>query len=451
MKTFLHKYWTDLVQSYWFIPSLMAATAIGLSVGMIAIDTHADLEWARRFGWAYRNTADGARTLLSTVAGSMLGVAGVTFSITIVSVVYASGQYGPRLLTNFMADRGNQFTLGTFIATFLYCLLVLRTVQPEQGATGAFVPHLSILLAVILSVCSIGVLIYFIHHVPRSIHVSSVVSGVGHELMRKVDRLFPSPRDGTPREDSRRAIDAKARATSSSFEVTSPSSGYLQAIDLEGLIAAAREFDGVVRVERRPGDFVAAGDGIARVIPEDASRNEDRAERVRSHFVIGNHRTAMQDSRFLVRQLVETAARALSPGMNDPRTAMDCMDWMGAVLKLLSEREMPRSDLLDEQDDLRVVVDPATFGEFVEEFFGQVRSYAAADPNAARHAIDVLAEVIERAPSEEDREILLNAATAIVSVAEQSLAARVEIDSVRERFRTAIGEPAMPSPLAIEG
>lgn len=449
MKTFLHKYWTDLVNSYWFVPTLMAATAIGLSYGMIVVDTNVDIAWASAFDWAYRNTADGARTLLSTVAGSMLGVAGVTFSITIVSVVYASGQYGPRLLTSFMADRGNQFTLGTFIATFLYCLLVLRTVQPEQGSTAAFVPHLSILLAVVLSVCSIGVLIYFIHHVPQSIHVSSVVSGVGHELMRKVDHLFPDPRHATPRADSREAVDARTGATDRTLAVDSALSGYLQAIDLEGLIAAAREMDAVVRVVRRPGDFAAVGDVIARVIGRKASPSEDGSERVRSHFVIGHQRNALQDSRFLVRQLMETAARALSPSLNDPRTAMDCMDWMGAVLKRLSEREMPGSDLSDESGDLRVVVDPATFGEFVEEFFGQLRSYAAADPNAARHAIDVLGEVMARAQTENDRATLRDTATSIASVAEQSLSASVEIDSIRERLRSKIGETATPSTGAV--
>ena len=190
-----------LRSSYWFIPSVMALGAIVLSFVTTAIDGRIGPGWIERVSWLYANKPDGARGLLSTVAGSMIGVAGVTFSITIASVVYASGQYGPRLLTNFMSDRGNQVTLGTFIATFLYCLLVLRTIRaadeasgaanPSGDVVGAFVPHVAIVTALVLALASVGVLIFFIHHVPESIHVSHVIAGVGRDLSEKIEKLFP--------------------------------------------------------------------------------------------------------------------------------------------------------------------------------------------------------------------------------------------------------------------
>ncbi|WP_333981088.1 DUF2254 family protein [Sphingomonas aerolata] len=143
--------------------------------------------------WLYASRPDGARQVLSSVGGSMITVAGTVFSVTIAAVVYASGQYGPRLLTNFMRDRGNQVTLGTFIATFLYCLLVLRTIHSadESGGYG-FVPNLALLVGVLLALCSIAVLIYFIHHVPSKIHINSVIEDVGDRLLRGIDDRFPA-------------------------------------------------------------------------------------------------------------------------------------------------------------------------------------------------------------------------------------------------------------------
>jgi uncharacterized membrane protein len=147
--------------------------------------------------WASLNQPEGARTLLATVAGSMITVAGVTFSLTILAVSYATSHFGPRLLDNFMRDRGNQITLGTFLATFLYCLLVLRTVRSgsdifKPGANAAlFVPHLSVLVAIALTLASVGVLIYFIHHIPESIHISNVLHRISRELSDKIEDLYP--------------------------------------------------------------------------------------------------------------------------------------------------------------------------------------------------------------------------------------------------------------------
>ena len=147
-----------------------------------------------RLPWLYAARPDGARSLLSSIGGSMIGVAGTTFSVTIAAVVYASGQYGPRLLSNFMSDRGNQVTLGTFIATFVYSLVVLRTIRsPGEAAqaSAAFVPQLALLVGVVLVLCSIAVLIFFIHHVPSRIHINSVIERIGDRLIEEIDNRFP--------------------------------------------------------------------------------------------------------------------------------------------------------------------------------------------------------------------------------------------------------------------
>ena len=209
MKARLLRLSNDLRESYWFLPSVMALAALLLALAMVYIDTHSGTAWMDRLPWLYAARPDGARSLLSSIGGSMIGVAGTTFSVTIAAVVYASGQYGPRLLSNFMSDRGNQVTLGTFIATFLYSMIVLRTIrspgETEAGA-AAFVPQLALLVAVLLVMCSIAVLIFFIHHVPMRIHINNVIERIGERLIKEIDTRFPvfvgaplTERDDDPR------------------------------------------------------------------------------------------------------------------------------------------------------------------------------------------------------------------------------------------------------------
>ena len=195
MRARLLRWSNDLRESYWFVPTVMAVAALLLALAMVYVDSHAGSTWMDGLAWLYAARPDGARSLLSSIGGSMIGVAGTTFSVTIAAVVYASGQYSPRLLSNFMSDRGNQVTLGTFIATFVYSLVVLRTIR-SAGESGAgapvFVPQLALLVALILVLCSIAVLIFFIHHVPMRIHINNVIERIGDRLIREIDTRFPT-------------------------------------------------------------------------------------------------------------------------------------------------------------------------------------------------------------------------------------------------------------------
>lgn len=432
--------WEAVRSSYWFIPSLMTIGAAVLSVVLIGVDGRVGGEWIREVPYFYGNRPEGARAVLSTIAGSMIGVAGVTFSITIASVVYASGQYGPRLLANFMDDRGNQITLGTFIATFLYCLLVLRTIRTAAegaGALGEFVPHVATLVGLALAVASVGVLIYFIHHVPESIHVSNLVAGVGRDLLKKVDTLFPERiGQGTTTREAERDDAATTDVPETFFDeaerVTANGTGYVSGIDADAILRLATEHDLLVRIRHRPGDFVADGDTLVLAWPPD--RVSDEACRaLQTSFAWGAQRTARQDVRFLVNELVEIAARALSPGVNDPFTAISCVDWLGAALKDLAERDFPNPERYDESGALRVVAHPTTFGEFVGGVYGQLRPYLAADRNAALHALKTIGEVAGRAVNDSQRAALRHEADAILDGANASLSLEADRLSVRQR------------------
>ena len=433
MRAQLLSIWNSVNNSYWFIPTLMVLAALGLAFGLPALDVFLGPDWIADTEWLTANRPEGARNLLTTVAGSMIGVAGVTFSITIASVVYASGQYGPRLLTNFMEDRGNQVTLGTFIATFLYCLLVLRTIRSAAEDGVNFVPHISVLVGLALALCSIGVLIYFIHHTPESIHVSNVIAGVGRDLQAKVDTLFPA-RIGAPTASAR--DDVRTELPPAFFDdalrVRAERSGYVQAVDDDGLVAAATDGDLVIRLRYRPGDFVALGDTLALAWPPD--RAADSADGVRLAFALGAQRTALQDTRFLVNELVEIAARALSPGVNDPFTAVTCLDWLGAGLKDLAERDFPPPERYDADGALRIVAEASTFADFLDHVFGQLRPYLAADPNAALRALLTMGEVGGRADAD-GRAELRRHADALLAGALDALTVDADRDAVRRRHR----------------
>ena len=433
--------WDSVRSSYWFIPSILSVLAIALAVLLPVVDNRVGPDWIDRVSFLQGNKPDGARAFLSTIAGSMIGVAGVTFSITIASVVYATGQYGPRLLTNFMDDRGNQITLGTFIATFLYCLLVLRTVRSADEAVGAeaFVPHIAVLTALALALASIGVFIFFIHHVPESIHVSNLVAGVGGDLLDRMGSLFPERiGEGRTTREAEADDDARTSVPDGFFEearrVEADSAGYVRGVDSDALLGLAAEHDLLVRVRHRPGDFVAVGDTLVLAWPPDRATDE-AADDIRTAFAWGSQRTARQDVRFLVNELVEIAARALSPGVNDPFTAVSCLDWLSAALKALADRDFPEPTRHDEDGALRVIAQPTTYGEFVEAVYSQLRPYVAADRNAVLHALTTIGEVAGRATDRSQREALRVQADALLQGATDALALEADRRDVRERHR----------------
>lgn len=393
MSTRLRKYWESFRSSFWFTPTLMAASAAVLAFGTVYLDESLPDSW-HHSGWIYGGGAEGARAVMSVIASSMITVAGVVFSITIVALTLASSQFGPRLLRNFMRDTANQVVLGTFIATFLYCLLVLRTIRGVDERE--FVPHISVTAGVLLGVASLGVLIYFIHHVSVSIQASFILSTVSHELRAAIDRLFPEELGhdalALAADDSAEADQVEAGGR----PVCATDSGYVQAIDNDRLLELAREHDLVVSVSCRPGRFVIAGSDIASLAP--SSRSSDAlVHSVREMFIIGRERNSTQDVEFVVSQLVEVALRALSPGINDPFTAISCIDWLAVGLSQLAGRVLPSARRLDSEGNLRVIADSVTFAGVADIAFNQIRAAGQPHPVIGIRLLDAIAAIAARA------------------------------------------------------
>lgn len=422
----------ELRNSYWFVPAVMTAGAVVLSILTLWVDGR--LTSGNQPGWLrvilYSGGADGAREVLSAIAGSMITVAGVVFSITIVALTLASNQFGPRLLSNFMSDRGNQITLGTFISAFLYSLLILR--KTRTGETEQ-VPHLSVAVALMLAVAGISVLIYFIHHVASQIQAPNLVASIGADLEGYVDRIFPHAEGLEHGRAAHREVPLPDGFEGDARGVDASSSGYVEFVDLDDLLALAEDRDLVVRLQVRPGRFVVRGTTLAEVWPPDLVDDTVRARIARS-MVTGSRRTPAQDFEFPVQQLAEIAVRSLSPGINDPYTANSCIQWLSSVLSKLSDHAFSSSQLVDHEGALRVVVAaPVQFDELVGEAFDGIRQSADFHTSVYVALLRALTDIASRARTPPRFEPLLAQGRLVLEAAERGVKQSADLDVVRRK------------------
>jgi uncharacterized membrane protein len=435
-------YWEAVRQSFWFVPMLMSLAAIALSIVTITLD---DLGFGKilpHITWLYAGTPEGARTLVAVIGSSMIGLAGVIFSVTIVALTLASGQFGHRVLRSYMDDRGSQITMGTFLAAFLYCLLVLRNIQgPVEGDAEASIPQLSLITALVLALAGMGVLIYFIHHTAASIHAPNIIAAVADELFTAIQRLYPEEVGNPPRKhpgpsESEAAAHVQRVLAQESCTVRATRGGYVQRIEGNQLLAAASRHDVLVHIEQRPGRFVQRNDPVLRVWPPVA---EDALDELRDTLLVGSQRSLAQDAEFAMEQLVEIAVRALSPGINDPFTAMLCVDKLGEALSLLATRRIPSPYRVDESRRIRIVAYPKTFCSFLDTAYNQIRQYAESSLAVLLRMLEAIERVAHRAQHPDDRQCLAEHARMVHQLALARSAAgrdRGEVDTRYARIAT---------------
>lgn len=396
MKDQLLDVWEVIHSSFWFVPTLLAVLAVALAYGAVTLDRNVGSSFAASLGFVWSGGAAGARSLLSTIAGSMITVAGTVFSITIVALTLASSQFGPRLLRNFVRDTGVQITLGTFTATFLYCILVLRTVRSQDE--GAFIPSIAITVGIGLAIISLGVLIFFIHHVSVSIQAESLIAKIGKELHAAIDEHFPATAPFHSAARSAEQAFEQAIVDRGTIRVESPHSGYVLSIDVEELITHARQSNTLLILHCSPGDFMLRGDCLVEqskgAAPQLAQKD---CKSLSSCFKLGKQRTEEQDVRYGARQLAEIASRALSPGINDPYTAMGCLDWMSAALARVLDREPPLAFLKDADGTVRLKQNLPAFQSLCLAMIEPIISYGLDSEQVASHTMEVLSRVIVRA------------------------------------------------------
>ncbi len=414
----------DLIrESYWFWPTAMCLAAMATAVVTTYFDDIRQFDILTSAGLAPAVGADSARDVLSTIASSMLGVAGVSFSILVAAFVFASGQFGPRILSNFMRDRANQVVLGIFASTFLYCTIVLRIIGDDS------VPGLSVTVALLSALVSVFALLFFFHHAPESIRLMRIVHDTGGQLLKEIDHLFPE--GGEERDtDVPARDDAVEAAEGQPCPVPAHGNGYVRFVDHGSLMEIAREEDLTIRLDRRSGDFVVDGRPLAWIWP--AGRVGRSLEKeVRECFTLGASRTPSQDVEFLFELLMDVASRALSPGVNDPRTAMICLDWITSGLSR-ALRGRPRSAVrCDDDGKVRLILRGRHFQHLLEHGFGRLRPYFQADAAAALHMMARIGGLILETEDGHHRDLLLGMARDLAEGADKNL----EVDSDRRKVR----------------
>lgn len=350
--------WLRLRQTFWFLPAVLCTVSVILAELLIFVDQPiGDADLGPLGAVITRVGESGSRDLLGAIAGSMLTVASTTFSITIAVLALSSSTYGPRLVRNFMADRGNQLVLGVFVATFLYSLIVLRSIRVTGGNGEYFVPHLAVNMAVLLAVLAIGVLVYFIHHISDSVQVWTLAVQVRDDLVETVDRLYPESvgrdrrdvaLDGQQDDDPIRLPDGQGST------VVAMQTGYVQSVNRDALVSLAVKHDVVVSLSVRPGQHVVKGAPLATLWPPDRARDDVLGD-VRTSIRTGRARNPYEDVEFGVLLLEEMAVRALSPSTNDPYTAINALDQLAAGLVRFAGQPDPSERRYDREGRMRVV------------------------------------------------------------------------------------------------
>ena len=424
------------MSSFWFVPSLIVAFSIALALALVEVGSTGSVRWPARWQLLFGGGREAARGMLSTIAGSMITVAGVTFSMTLVTLAQASSQYTSRILRNFMRDRVTQVVLGIFTGIFTYCLVVLRTIRGVEES--GFIPNLAVSFGVILAIGGISALIFFIHHIASLIQASNIIASVTAETMMAIDRQFPeNPGNGPVDGDEDQSwIPLPERSWQA---VSAKGNGYIQNVNNAALLRLAREHRTIVRMERSVGEFVVQNTTLASLALEDPPEKEIIIE-LQAAYNINRYRTVEHDSAFGIRQIVDMALRALSPSINDTTTAVMCVDYLTAILARLAPRQSPSSRCYEE-GELRMLTIGPTFEDLLAESFDQIRGSAKGNVAIMLRILGALKTIAGLTVSPSRRRALGDQLLWITELAERTLESahdRARINILLARVREAL-------------
>ena len=364
-------FWLNLTQTLGFVPAAVVFLFAALGIGLVDLDGHLQLDGAE---FVFKGDGSAARTVLSVIAGSLITVAGLTFSITMVVLQLASSQFSPRILRTFFGDRITQVTIGTYVGIFVYSILVLRAVGSVDQS--GFVPRLSVTVASLLGIAAVVLLIGFLHHVSQLVQVSQVTAKLARASLRKVDQLYPTG-SAEVELDGPTEITSFPEPVGAFGVIRTPRPGYVQRVSIDDLLRNLGSEVHRAQILVCPGDFVSVETVLVRVWPARASDTSERAGL--AAFSIASERDLDQDVDFGLRQLTDIALKALSPGINDPMTAVTCIGYLRSVMVRLTERPDLPTVLSSDETDLQLMVRRRAYGEYLSSSFLQINRYVAGD------------------------------------------------------------------------
>jgi uncharacterized membrane protein len=423
-------YWSKLMATFWFIPVVILIASVLLALGLVYLDGLIDYPQKGLGRLLLVDSPDSARSILSTISGAMIGVAGTVFSVTLVALTLASSQFGSRLIKNFMYVRLNQVVLGSYISTYLYCLLVLNAIK--DGSAYTFIPSLSIMLAILAAIVNIILLIVFIHRIAMSIQADEVISDISDFISHQVESLF-AEKLGEKKEEESKVDPAQAiSGYQHTFSINSPGSGYLQYIDKEALTEMAIEHDALLEMEYRTGEFVVKDMEIGSIYANEKWEEKD-LHAVLNQFVIGKTRTHQHDLEFSIHQLVEIAARALSPGVNDPYTAITCIDNLTATMSYLAQAKFPSPYRFDEEENLRLIADVLDFEGVLDAAFNQIRQFSGGSTAVIIRLMEALITIYGFTRTGRQKRAVIKHAEMVLTVGQQTIKEHNDIQDLTHR------------------
>jgi uncharacterized membrane protein len=415
MNIHLTNLWNQLKTSFWFIPALMTIAAFIFSFVTLNWDksdyTHLYSVW--------QGGAEGARELLSTIAGSVITITGVVFSITTVALALASNQYGSKLLPNFIRDWVTQIVLGTFISTSIYTLLILRTIKGHGDNTDTFIPNFSITVSMGLAILSLSMLIYFIHHLSVRIQSIDIISRVSGDLIHLIETLMQNQDEKIEQKIGRECQEA----------ITSSEIGYLQVIDYNRLYGLARKNKFIMEIDIRSGHFIRKGTVLAKVnlsLPEKIKKSIVKA------FLIEKERSPTQDLEYAIYQLVAIALRSLSVNSNDTFSANSCIDHLGAALCLICQKDL-KPFYYENNSYIKLMSKQETFEGIVDASFNQIRQFGSKNPSILIHLLETLTSILSCANTPTQKSALKKHASMIKNL-ENNLSEEQDRKDIQKRY-----------------
>jgi uncharacterized membrane protein len=420
------------------VPGVMIIVSIALALVLIEVDSQIKAEWLADYPRLFGLGADGSRGMLTAIAGSMLTVAALAFSLTLSAVSQASAQFTPRIFRNFMRDRANQFVLGYFVSVFAYCLLVLRTIRGADELK--FVPSFAVLTGLALAIGGVLVLIFFIHHIADSLQITTILENITDETKKAVEKIFPEEL-GDAASENEKAAALKVEAVKDWKRIPAQSAGYVQDVDTGGLLEYAASNNILIKMRRGVGQFSGNSAVLAEIAPgaETEKRemliDEKKIKEINDFFTLERHRTIKQDAGFGIRQIVDIALKALSPGINDTTTAVNCIDNLGEIVCEIARRRMPAM-IRSKSGVPRVIVAAPVFEDYVEMAFDQIRISGKANFAIFERLLSAIMFVAECVTDETRRRTLEKQVALVGEYAEQTL----EIDYEKEKMRLKLTE-----------
>jgi uncharacterized membrane protein len=361
-------------------------------------------EWVPKVLFLLHADPQVAQVILAGIAASIMTVVSIVFAILLMTLTLASMQFSPRIIVSFVRDRATQWTLGIFLGTFLYCMAGLPA---AHSLPQPFAPIITVIGAILLAIICVGLLLFFIHHISQAISVNHIVDRIASETEVVMDDVMPLPRRQTHVETGDGAEPAWETA------ILSNVSGYIRFVDTKRLLALATSYRVKVNIVRRVGQFVPAGVPLIMVHKGERLSAESQIE-FREAVDLGPARTFQQDVEFGVLQIVDIALKAISPAVNDPTTAICCVDQLSRLLIRFASREPPESLFYDLQGIARVSIQWIDFERLLDSAFEQIRMYSKTDIAVSLRLLRALGDIIASTQDAALRKTLFQRAKRVV-------------------------------------